>query len=316
MPDQHTSNARPEASAAVAPQPGAEKEGAPKAGADRAGAQKAGASFWNRLFHRRSDHEGEGEKGVGRGAADAARARGAGRRVGDGDFPTIVRKISKREETVVKISEGLNELSQLMRCVGDQLDRTNAERSDVREAVAPLREFLAAYPERAERHSRALEAIRDEVATHRRSSEALAERLAELPAVGKEQVTLLQGVLRNAEEQSRKLTEVLSTVEAASARNLDALQDLRDVHREAIEVMTRTQQDTYKEFDRRNDRQQRDLVSMIGRTNRHHAVLMVVFLLVTLCAVSVAALLTKPGSGAPLTADNAKPEVVQPLENP
>jgi hypothetical protein len=161
----------------------------------------------------------------------------------------------------------------------------------------------------------ALEAIRDEVAEQRKSSNVLIEKISELPeairelpVVGKQQVTLLQGVLRNAEEHNRKLTEVLATVESATSRNVDAIHDLKDLQKEALEVMTRTQQETYREFDRRSNRQQKDLASMISRTNKHHAVLMVVFLLVTLCAVSLAAMLSKPGP-QPMEATN----VVEPM---
>jgi len=229
-------------------------------------------------------------------------------------FPTIVRKISRREETAIKISEGLNDLSKLMRCVGEQLDTHHQERLELNKAIVPLQEFLGAYPRAAEQSARTLEAIRDEVVEQGKHSRALLEKVSdlpgaiqELPAVGKHQVTLLQGVLRNAEEHNRKLTELLATVDSATSRNVEAIHDLKDLQREALEVMTRTQQETYKEFDRRNSRQQRDLASMISRTNRHHAVLMVVFLLVTLFAVSLAALLSKPGTNQVIEATQLAP---------
>jgi len=261
--------------------------------------------FLSRFFHKKPGFE----------EMKTPPARPERKPLGSDGLPTIVRKISRREETAIKISEGLTELSQLMKCVGDQLDTQQRERVDLSQAMRPLHEFLESYPKTAERSTAALEAIRDEVAEQRKSSNVLVEKISELPeairelpVVGKQQVTLLQGVLRNAEEHNRKLTEVLATVESATSRNVDAIHDLKDLQKEALEVMTRTQQETYREFDRRSNRQQKDLASMISRTNKHHAVLMVVFLLVTLCAVSLAAMLSKP-SPQPIEATN----VVEPM---
>jgi hypothetical protein len=271
-------------------------------------APKAGG-FLGRFFHRKpSEEDQSGEKPrVPRVAADKKPLAGDG-------FPTIVRKISRKEETAIKISEGLNELSQLMRCVGEQLDTHHEERVELNKAMVPLQEFLSAYPRAAEQSAEALEAIRSEVVEQGKNSRALLDKVSdlpeairELPVVGKQQVTLLQGVLRNAEEHNRKLTELLATVESATSRNVEAIHDLKELQQDALEVMTRTQQETYKEFDRRNNRQQKDLASMISRTNRHHAVLMVVFLLVTLFAVSLAALLSKPGSNQAIEATRLSP---------
>ncbi len=267
--------------------------------------QTKSSGFLSRFFQKKEQGKGkDGRKDTGTAKTASPGKKPLAR---DG-IPTIVRKISKKEETAVKISEGLADLSQLMKSVGEQLDTHSQERVDLRQAMEPLQEFLGVYPKAAERSTLALEAIKDEVSEQRKSSESLLtkisdlpEAIRELPAVGKQQVTILQGVLRNAEEHNRKLTEVLATVESATSRNVEAIHDLKNLQQEALEVMTRSQQETYKEFDRRNHRQQKDLAGMISRTNKHHAVLMAVFLVVTLCAVSLAALLTK-SSTTPLEA--------------
>ena len=273
------------------------------------------ASFLSRFFQKKTS--GEDRTQPARTSSEKPEKKPL---AGDG-FPTIVRKISRKEETAIKISEGLNELSQLMRCVGEQLDTHHRERVDLNEAMKPLHEFLSGYPQAAEQSTRALEAIRDEVVEQRKSSNALLEKISdlpdaikELPVVGRQQVTILQGVLRNAEEHNRKLTEVLATVESATSRNVDAIHDLKDLQAQALEVMTRTQQETYREFDRRNRTQQKDLASMMSRTNKHHAVLMVVFLLVTLCAVSLAAVLTKSGGRSVEASKVDRPGVMEPVD--
>lgn len=270
--------------------------GTPKAASEERG------GLLSRFFHKR-------EKTATRsGSRPAYGANESG-------VPTIVRKISKKEEQTTRLNEGLTELSSLMRCVGDQLDSDSKDRAAMRQAIEPLREFLSNYPDAAERSTKALEAIQSEVVGQRQSTDALVakmsalpEALRELPAVGKQQVTILQGVLRNVEEHNRKLTGLLNTVETATARNAEAIDDLRELQKESLEVMTRSQQDTYREFDRRNGEQQKNLVAMMTRNNRHHAVLMVVFLIVTLCAVSVAALMTGKG-GRPIEANNASHEL-------
>ncbi len=270
--------------------------GTPKGSGD----ERAGGLL-SRFFHKR-------EKAPARPGTRPASEASSG-------VPTIVRKISKKEEQTTRLNEGLTELSSLMRCVGDQLDSDSKDRVAMRQAIEPLREFLSNYPDAAERSTKALEAIQSEVVGQRKSTEALVEKMSalpeairELPAVGKQQVTILQGVLRNVEEHNRKLTGLLNTVETATARNAEAIDDLRCLQKESLEVMTRTQQDTYREFDRRNGEQQKNLVAMMTRNNRHHAVLMVVFLIVTLCAVSVAALMTGKGN-RPIEANNAEREL-------
>ena len=282
--------------------------------------QTKASGFLSRFFQKKSQEkdQGKGPSGAGSDGKDTktsgAAPQGKKNLARDG-IPTIVRKITKKEETAVKISEGLADLSQLMKNVGEQLDTHTQERVDLRNAMEPLQEFLGVYPKAVERSTMALEAIKDEVSEQRKSSESLLSKISdlpeairELPAVGKQQVTILQGVLRNAEEHNRKLTEVGASVESATSRNVEAIHDLKNLQQEALEVMTRNQQETYKEFDRRNNRQQKDLAGMISRTNKHHAVLMVVFLVVTLCAVSLAALLTK-STPTPLEAEHITPSV-------
>lgn len=303
--------------------PVTEAKGAdPKRVDEPKGEEKKGGLF-SRLFHKapaKADPKFDaGRTATERGTAAADSAANARKTQ---NFPTIVRKVSKKEETAIKISEGLNELSQLVRCVGDQLDTDGKSRAEIAQAVEPLKEFLTDYPVTAERSNKALEGIREEVVTQRKSAEALLEKVSalpdsirELPAVGKQQVTILQGVLRNVEEHNRKLTQVLNTVENATTKNVEAIRDMKDLQQEALEVMTRNQQETYREFDRRSLRQQKEVAGMLTKTHRHHAVLMVVFLLVTLCAVSLAALFTKGKSG-PIEANSAKPEISVPLTNP
>lgn len=294
---------------------GAAAGSADKSSADKGKGDGAGGSFLSRLFHRKA---GEGDK-VSAPVSAGGVAPVCGTKETD-PFPTLVRKISRKEETAIKISDGLNELSQLMKCVGEQLDSHHSERAELGQAMQPLKEFLGSYPAAAEKSAVALEAIREEVVGQRKTSEALLEKMAdlpdairELPVVGQQQVTLLQGVLRNAEEHNRKLTQMSASVESAASRSVDAICDLKDLQREALEVMTRTQQDTYREFDRRNSRQQKDLAGLVSRTNKNHAVLMVVFLVVTLCAVSLAAVFGRP-SNTPTTATHLENGVRTPME--
>lgn len=176
-------------------------------------------------------------------------------------------RLSKKEETALRIQEGFSDLSGLLKTIGSKLEVQNARGVDLVEHVRPLPPLL--------------NRLSDHLESQRETSVALRDSIRGLESASHSQVEFLKKV----ETGHRQMVE---TFEKAQSR--------------ALNVFYKAQKETYEVFKKHQESQSRQFQDIMVRTQKSFTKMLVIFFVAILVAVSAAVVIARTaGAAAPQT---------------
>jgi hypothetical protein len=225
--------------------------------------------------------------------------------------PTLVKQISRKEETALRIADGITDLNALVRGVGQKLDAQKDLAAEVREGLKPIRDLAAAQPAAFEQQAGLVRGLTDQVRSGNQvlqematSLRALPELLRDVPEAQRMQVHLLGRVLEETESQGSRIHKALTDIDGSQRESADAIRGVVEQQKQGFSALYKAQKQAFDAQSQQLDKERRDLTATLARAQRNFSFLLVGFLVVTLGAVSLAVFL-KGGGARP--ADRAGP---------
>ena len=182
-------------------------------------------------------------------------------------------RLSKKEETALRIQEGFSDLSGLLRNIGTKLETQNARAVDLAEQVRPLPPLL--------------NRLSDHLESQRETSVALRESI------------------RGLEASSQAQTEFLKKVEAGHRQVVQMVETFEKSQHRALNVFYKAQKETYEVFKKHQETQSRQFQDIMVKTQKSFTRMLVIFFVAILVAVSAAVVIARtsatpaspPGTG-------------------
>lgn len=179
-------------------------------------------------------------------------------------------RLSKKEETALRIQEGFQDLSGLLKTIGSKLEVQNARGVDLVEHVRPLPPLL--------------NRLSDHLEAQRETSVALRDSIRGLESASQAQVEFLKKV----ETGHRQMVD---TFEKAQSR--------------ALNVFYKAQKETYEVFKKHQETQSHQFQDIMVRTQKSFTKMLVIFFVAILVAVSAAVVIARTAGAAPPSTTSA-----------
>jgi len=219
--------------------------------------------------------------------------------------PTLVKQISRKEETALRIADGITDLNALVRGVGQKLEAQKDLAAEVREGLKPIRDLAAAQPAAFEQQAGLVRGLTDQVRSGNQvlsematSLRALPELLRDVPEAQRMQVHLLGRVLEETESQGSRIHKALTDLGGTQRESAEAIQGVVEQQKQGFSALYKAQKQSFDAQSQQLEKERRDLTATLARAQRNFSFLLVGFLVVTLGAVSMAVFL-RGGGRAP-----------------
>ncbi len=181
-------------------------------------------------------------------------------------------RLSKKEETAIRIQEGFQDLSSLLKTIGQKLDVQNGRGLDLAEQVRPLPPLLHRLSEQLE--------------LGRETSIGLRDSLKGLETASNAQIDFL----RKVDSNHRQMVETFDTAQ-----------------KRALNVFYKAQKETYEVFRKHQESQSRQFEDIMVKTQKSFTKMLVIFFVAILVAVSAAVVVAR--GAAPVGEPSAAPAI-------
>ncbi|MEN8151009.1 MAG: hypothetical protein ABFS86_14400 [Planctomycetota bacterium] len=213
------------------------------------------------LFRRSGPPPHDGESGGGAGVEVE-------------NAPAVVpeRKISKKEETAQKISEGFDDLSGLLKNIGEKLETGNERNQTLNESIEGLPAVLDAIPETNRAQIEFLNTISKQLDMSNRRSGEIMEQFSTLPAI-------LESIPASQEQQSNQLKTIsrllsettgnqLEFMEKTEKRQGEVLESFQTAQKRSLNMFHNAQQESLAAYQQSQEQQSEQLSRLVEHTNR------------------------------------------------
>jgi chromosome segregation ATPase len=242
------------------------------------------STFWSRfaaLFKKTPANNGEkselpaiGDDGLLAEPAEYPDPAGADAEAGSERTVNPLMRWSRREQTLVRLQEGYERLSQVIEEIQKHLAQ-QGERSDrICNALETLARSLGDMPGLARQHAQSLEAIAGNIEAGNARMGQLAESVGELPKVSRAQTDAITGIKRQLEVAGEQNLVTFQTMEKLSS----AISTLGEVNTTQLEAL--------HQMNRKSDDQTDQLRKLIARQNKRFVMLFVVTIILALGAIA------------------------------
>jgi hypothetical protein len=188
--------------------------------------------------------------------------------------PAVVpeRKISKKEETAQKISEGFDNLSGLLKNIGEKLETGNERSHALGESIEGLPAVLDTIPETNRAQIDFLNTISKQLDMQSRRSGEMMEKFDALPAI-------LESIPASQEQQSKQLKTIsrllnettgnqLEFMEKADQRQSEVLESFQTAQKRSLNMFHNAQQESLAAYQRSPEQQSEQLSRLVENNNR------------------------------------------------
>jgi hypothetical protein len=182
------------------------------------------------------------------------------------------RKISKKEETAQKISEGFDNLSGLLKTIGEKLETGNERKGALQDSIEGLPEVLESIPETNRAQIEFLNTISKQLDLSNSRSGEIMEQFKALPAI-------LESIPASQEQHARQLRQIsrmlsdtagnqLDFMKEAEERQSEALESFQSAQKRSLNLFHNAQQESLAAYQKSQDAQRKDMTRMVENSHR------------------------------------------------
>lgn len=251
------------------------------------------------------EEEGGRVRGVGAGASEAERiSRSSGEitavaglqeRGEELEAISAQKKLTPKEETTLRITEGFGELSGLLKTISSKMDRENESRRELAGQLRELPGIVRQIPQATQAQTEVLRSISAQMEQQNRATQSFMERFGALPEVLKElpetarlQADVLKKMAQEMEIQNSSVSHSLNEINTASK---ESLASFKATQNKALNIFYKAQKETLIAFKRSQEEQARQFQRFIHSALKSNSKMLLIFFLAVMVVIAGALVL-------------------------
>jgi len=182
------------------------------------------------------------------------------------------RKISKKEETAQKISEGFDNLSGLLKSIGEKLETGNQHNQSLTDSIEGLPAVLDSIPETNRAQIDFLNTISKQLDLSNRRSGEIMGHFSNLPAI-------LESIPASQEQQSKQLKQISRLLSETTGNQLDfmmkaetrqgeVLESFQKAQKRSLNLFHNAQQESLSAYQHSQEQQSESMAQLVTSSNR------------------------------------------------